>query len=180
MFRAATLALVVLAPLLAGCDDDPDPALVRAVRSAAAPALYAPEIDGDGPRSFLVNTVDDSVTLDYGKGFTPTLTLRAAPTGDLCAARDRAEWDQCTAIDEDAVHLSFEEMDAVAVRRDGTELFWSNLSFEVADEDYPSDEAIREAMAAQVDRFVTASREADELTPAAFVSAVPKGKVGQP
>lgn len=174
------LAAPLLVTLLAACSQAPDPALVDALRDATAPTLYAPELNGDGPGSFLVNTFDDSVVLDYGKGFAPTLTLRAARTGDLCAGIDADDWDRCQVIDEDAVRLSFEEMDAVVVRRDGTELLWTNISFEVPDEDYGTDEELQAAIKAKVDAYVDAAREAEELTPETLVRAVPKGKVGQP
>lgn len=174
------VALPILLTCLAACSQAPDPALVEALGDAAAPTLYVPELDGKGPDSFLVNTVDNSVLLDYGDGFTPTLTLRAARTGDLCAGIDTDDWDRCRAIDEDAVRLSFEEMDAVVVRRDGTELFWSNVSFELPDEDYGTDEDLQAAIEAKVMAYVDAAREADALTPEAFARSVPKGEVGQP
>lgn len=171
--------LLAMTLLLAACSDTPDPALVTALDDATAPSLYAPELDGDAPRSFLMNTVDDSVVLDYGDGFAPTLTLREAPAGDLCAGR-APDWDHCREIDDDAVRLSFEEMDAVVVRRDGTELFWSNLTFEMPDEDFATEAELLTAIDARVGSFVSASREAEPLTPEQLVEAVPRGKVGQP
>lgn len=172
-------ALLAGALLCAACTEAPDPALVRALGDATAPALFAPEVDGDRPRSFLMNTFDNSVTLDYGDGFAPTLTLREAPAGDLCAGRE-AEYDRCRVLDEDAVRLSFEEMDAVVVRRDGTELLWSNLSFEMPDEEFDSEEELLAAIEAEVASYVSASRDADVLTAAELVDAVPTGRVGQP
>lgn len=175
---AAATALALATPLLLACSA-PDPELVEALEQSTAPSLFVPELDGEGPVSFLANTVDHSVTLRYGDGFTPTLTLRKAPAGDLCAGR-APDWDRCRAVDEDAVRLSFEEMDAVVVRRDGTELFWNNISFELPDEDYATDEELLAAIEAKVDEFVQAAREAEALTPEEFASEVPDGKVGQP
>lgn len=175
----AALALftgTALAGSVAGCSDDRDPALLAALGDATAPALFAPAYDGNEPRSFTVNAYDDSVTLDYGSGFTPNLTLRKAPTGDLCDER-APDWDRCTQIDDDAARLSFEEMAAVVVRRDGTEMLWSNLSFEVPDEDFASEEEMLAAIKAKVTSFVVAARAADKLTPEAFVDEVPRGSV---
>lgn len=175
--------LVLAVPLLTACiRGGHDPALVEALTegtAASGTTLYAPVIDGDEATSFRFKTFDNSVTLDYGKGFAPSLTLRTAPAGDLCAGRE-PDWDRCQSIDDDAVRLSFEEMDAVVVRRDGTEMFWSNISFEVPDEDYPTEEALTAAIQAKVQTYVEAARAAEQLTVAEFLDEVPKGKAEVP
>jgi hypothetical protein len=174
------LPLLVTAPMLTACvGGAPDPALVNAPTRATTTAgttLVAPSIEGDGPNAFTVRTADNSVSLAYGKGFTPTLTLRPAPKGDLCAGRE-PDWERCQRIDEDAVRLSFEEMDAVVVRRDGTEMFWSNVSFELPDEDYPTQEALVAAIRARAQGYVDAARTASPLSVEEFLDDVPKGKV---
>jgi hypothetical protein len=177
------LPLLVTVPLLAACiRSGHDPALVEALTEgtdAAGMTLYAPPIDGDEATSFRFHTSDNSVTLDYGEGFTPALTLRAAREGDLCDGRE-PEYDRCQRIDDDAVRLSFEEMDAVVVRLDGTELSWSNISFEVPDESYPTEEALVAAIEAKVQTYVDGAREAEPLTVAEFLDEVPEGEVEVP
>lgn len=178
MRRLIPCLLPVLA--LTACNaGGPDPALVEGITEGTAAAgtiLVAPRIDGAAPRSFLFHARDNSLTLDYGQGFRPTLTLRAARSGDLCAHRE-PDWDRCEKVDEDAVRLSFEEMDAVVVRRDGTELFWNNLSFELPDEDYASHDDLVAAVNAKVDTYVDASRHAERLSVDDFLAQVPKGKI---
>lgn len=178
MTRRLTVAaagVALAASTLAACTSDRDERLVGALRDASAPALFAPSYAGHAPRSFVVNA-DHSVTLAYGTGFTPTLTLRKAPPGDLCAGR-APEWDRCQAVDGDVVRLGFEEMNAVIVRRAGTELFWSNISFEMPDEDFTSDDARQDAIDARVSTFVRASQRATQLSPGELVDRVPKGTV---
>ena len=178
MTRRLVPAMLTL--LLAGACSGTDPDLVAALDEASAPVLFAPRLPaGEEPESFLVNTADDSVTLDYGDGFSPTLTLRRAPAGDLCDGRT-ADWDRCAVIDDDAVRLGFEEMDAVVVRRDGTELLWSNISFELPDEDYDSEEELLAAIEAMIDSYVAAAREATVVTAEELVDTVPDGRVGTP
>lgn len=174
-------ALLVTA-LVPGCSNAPDPDLVEALTegtAAAGTTLYAPTIDGDEPESFAFHAGGNSVVLSYGKGFTPTLTLRAAREGDLCAGREPA-YDRCQPIDDDAVRLSFEEMDAVVVRRDGTEISWSSISFELPDESYPTEEELVAAIEAEVQTYVDAAREAEALSVQEFLDVVPTGKVEVP
>lgn len=175
MRRLTTLSLLALAAaVLPGCSSHDGP-LVAALGEASAPTLVAPSLDGDGPRSWTLEE-DGDLLLRYRKGYGPVLTLRKAPVGDLCTHRG-PDWDRCTAIDDDAVRLSFEEMDAVVVRRDGSELTWGNITFELPDEDYASDEELQAAIRERVDSYVDAARDAPALTAPELVDEVPRGSV---
>lgn len=172
----ATAGLLALAsPLVAACGESESDRLAETLTGSAAVDLYAPELDGDEPTSWTVRP-DGSVTLSYGKGFSPTITLREASPGDLCAGRE-PDWDVCDRLDDEAVLLGFEEMNAVVVRRAGTELFLSNISLEVPDENFESHEALRAWQDDYVNGLVEDVREAESLTPEEFVEQVPDGKV---
>ncbi|HSX69083.1 hypothetical protein [Nocardioides sp.] len=172
--HAAFAVLVLAAPLLTGCSG-PDPELVDALTDRGATTLFVPEPSGSEPRSWRLG-LTGSVQIDYRGDFGGVLTIDAPTSGDLCATYFD-QYDGCERFGKDAAHLWFEEMDAIAVRRDGRELMLSGFSTELPDEDYPTEEALTEAIHALVKDLVDAARTADVLTPEEFVEELPNGKV---
>jgi hypothetical protein len=174
----ATVGLAALTgPLLAGCGASESDRLADALGESTVD-LYVPKVEGRLPVRWALRP-DGSVTLSYGKGFSPALTLREASPRDLCADREPG-WDTCDDLDDDAVLLGFEEMNAVAVRRADTELLLSDISLEVPDENFDSPEALRAWQDEYVAGLVTAIRDAPVLTVDEFVEKVPDGKVEKP
>jgi hypothetical protein len=172
-----TAGLLALTGLLTACSGGETDRLANALGDAGPIDLYAPKVDGKVPARWALHP-DGSVTLSYGKGagFAPTLTIREASPGSLCADRE-PEWDACDELDDDAVVLGFEEMNAVVVRRAGTELLLNDFSLEVPDENFESPEAMAAWRKDYVDGLVDAVRDADSLTPEEFVEMVPDGKI---
>ncbi|MDO7869646.1 hypothetical protein [Nocardioides jiangxiensis] len=178
----AAVALAVLAPLLVSCGaDGPDPALVRALEGRGgmrSSSLYLPVVRDEKPDHWRVAR-DRTVTLYWkrdGTGFDGTATLQETTVGDLCTGRS-PQWDQCRRIDADVAVLGFEEQNEVVVRTGGDEIVFG-VSLELPDEDYPTAEALRDAQDEIVNAVVMAGRYAEALDETAFVTALPRGKVG--